>query len=188
MSQVNAEVEQIRADIAAQQDEATKKVNELLDHLEERRQAAKQEADELIGQAKTVREDADDYAADKRQAAEAQAAEIVRKAGETAAAQVEERRQAAKAELDELQHHISELQQRESTITQRVSELRAMFSNAFAGFGAFAGAPDAGLPVANAVDGETPRPQEPVEGAAHGGSSDEEEPSGQQSANGDQAE
>ena len=30
ISQVNAEVEQIRADISAQQEEATKKVNELL--------------------------------------------------------------------------------------------------------------------------------------------------------------
>ena len=41
MSQVNAEVEQIRTDIAAQQDEATKKVSELLENLEERRVAAR---------------------------------------------------------------------------------------------------------------------------------------------------
>ena len=41
MSQVNAEVEQIRHDIAAQQDEATKKVNELLQHLEEWRPSGK---------------------------------------------------------------------------------------------------------------------------------------------------
>ena len=40
ISQVNAEVEQIRADISAQQEEATKKVNELLTDLNERREAA----------------------------------------------------------------------------------------------------------------------------------------------------
>lgn len=62
MSLVTAEVEQIRADIAAQQDEATKKVNELLANLEERRTAAKQEADELAGRAKNTREEADSYA------------------------------------------------------------------------------------------------------------------------------
>ena len=58
MSQVNAEAEQIRHDIAAQQDEATKKVNELLQHLEERRVAAKREADEMVRKAKNPREQA----------------------------------------------------------------------------------------------------------------------------------
>ena len=76
MSQVNAEVEQIRHDIAAQQDEATKKVNELLQHLEERRVAAKREADELVGQAKNTRDQADSYAASKREEADIQAAGI----------------------------------------------------------------------------------------------------------------
>ena len=63
MSQVNAEVEQIRHDIAAQQDEATKKVNELLQHLEERRVAAKREADELVRSGQNTRDQADSYAA-----------------------------------------------------------------------------------------------------------------------------
>ena len=40
-AKVNAEVEQIRADISAQQDEATKKVNELLADLNERREIAR---------------------------------------------------------------------------------------------------------------------------------------------------
>lgn len=134
MSQVDAEAEQIRADIAAQQDDATKKVNELLDNLEERRTAAKQEANDLIGKAKKTREEADAYAEQKRKAADEQAAQILQKAQEDAAKQIEERRQAAKSELDGLQQHIAELQQRESSITQRVTELRSMFANAFSGF------------------------------------------------------
>lgn len=131
MSQVNAEVEQIRHDIAAQQDEATKKVNELLQHLEERRVAAKREADELVGQAKNTRDQADSYAASKREEADIQAAAIVHKAGEEADAQIEERRAAAQSELDGLSKRIADLQERESVITQRVSELRSMFSQAF---------------------------------------------------------
>ena len=138
MSQVNAEVEQIRHDIAAQQDEATKKVNELLQHLEERRVAAKREADELVGQAKNTRDQADSYAASKREEADIQAAAIVHKAGEEADAQIEERRAAAQSELDGLSKRIADLQERESVITQRVSELRSMFSQAFSGF-AFGG-------------------------------------------------
>ena len=114
MSQVNAEVEQIRHDIAAQQDEATKKVNELLQHLEERRVAAKREADELVGQAKNTRDQADSYAASKREEADIQAAAIVHKAGEEADAQIEERRAAAQSELDGLSKRIADLQERES--------------------------------------------------------------------------
>lgn len=135
MSQVNAEVEQIRADIAAQQDEATQKVSELLGHLEERRAQAKEEAEAQIAEAKQIREDADTYAADKRKEADKTAAEIVDKASREAAAQIEERRKAAQTELDGLHKRIGELQSREADITQRVSELRSMFANAFAGFG-----------------------------------------------------
>ncbi len=156
MSQVNAEVEQIRHDIAAQQDEATKKVNELLQHLEERRVAAKREADELVGQAKNTRDQADSYAASKREEADIQAAAIVHKAGEEADAQIEERRAAAQSELDGLSKRIADLQERESVITQRVSELRSMFSRrlrfAFGGNAAASGqdqeaAAAAALPV-----------------------------------------
>ena len=96
MSQVNAEVEQIRHDIAAQQDEATKKVNELLQHSKSV-VAAKREADELVGQAKNTRDQADLYAASKREEADIQAAAIVHKAGEEADAQIEERRAAAQS-------------------------------------------------------------------------------------------
>ncbi len=137
MSQVNAEVEQIRHDIAAQQDEATKKVNELLQHSKSVVEA-KREADELVGQAKNSRDQADSYAASKREEADIQAAAIVHKAGEEADAQIEERRAAAQSELDGLSKRIADLQERESVITQRVSELRSMFSQAFSGF-AFGG-------------------------------------------------
>ena len=47
-----------------------------------------------------------------------------------------------------MQKRIADLQTREAQITQRVSELRAMFANAFSGFGA------SNLSVVNAVDGE----------------------------------
>ena len=60
------------------------------------------------------------------------------KAGEEADAQIEERRAAAQSELDGLSKRIADLQERESVITQRVSELRSMFSQAFSGF-AFGG-------------------------------------------------
>lgn len=65
-------------------------------------------------------------------------AAIVHKAGEEADAQIEERRAAAQSELDGLSKRIADLQERESVITQRVSELRSMFSQAFSGF-AFGG-------------------------------------------------
>ena len=47
--------------------------------------------------------------------------EIVRKAGEDADNQIQERRNAAQSELDGLAKRIAELQSREATITQRVS-------------------------------------------------------------------
>mgnify|MGYP001209240193 FL=1 len=47
-----------------------------------------------------------------------------------------------------MQQRIADLQTREAQITQRVSELRAMFANAFSGFGAN------GLSVVNSIDGE----------------------------------
>ena len=100
--------------------------------------AAKLEADELVGQAKNTRDQADSYAASKREEADIQAAAIVHKAGEEADAQIEERRAAAQSELDGLSKRIADLQERESVITQRVSELRSMFSQAFSGF-AFGG-------------------------------------------------
>lgn len=59
----------------------------------------------------------------------------MRKAGEEASKQIEDRRKAAQSELDGLRKRIGELQTREADITQRVSELRSMFANAFAGFG-----------------------------------------------------
>ena len=68
---------------------------------------------------------------------------------EEADGQVEERRRAAQAELDGMQARIVEMQAQESTIAQRVSELRALFSNAFSGFDGKAEAPD--VPVVNAV-------------------------------------
>ena len=77
-------------------------------------------------------------AALKREEADIQAAAIVHKAGEEADAQIEERRAAAQSELDGLSKRIADLQERESVITQRVSELRSMFSQAFSGF-AFGG-------------------------------------------------
>lgn len=76
--------------------------------------------------------------ASKREEADIQAAAIVHKAGEEADAQIEERRAAAQSELDGLSKRIADLQERESVITQRVSELRSMFSQAFSGF-AFGG-------------------------------------------------
>lgn len=82
-----------------------------------------------------MREDADTYAASKRKEADDQAAQILEKAGEDAASQIEDRRKAAQAELEDLQGRIAELQSREAAITQRVSELRSMFTKAFSGFG-----------------------------------------------------
>ena len=152
MSQVTAEVEQIRADIASQQEGATSKVQELLASLEERREQARKESEELIAQAKTVRDQADAYAASKREEADAQASAILSKAEEQADSDVEERRRAAQSELDGMQARIAEMQEQESTIAQRVDELRALFSNAFSGFGGDAQAPD--VPVVNAVAGE----------------------------------
>ncbi len=72
--------------------------------------AAKREADELVGQAKTTRDQADSYAASKREEADDQAAAILHKAGEEADAQIEERRAAAQSELDGLSKRIAELQ------------------------------------------------------------------------------
>ena len=108
------------------------------------------------------------YAAGKRQEADEQAKAIVQKAGEDADAQVEERRAAAQSELDGLSKHITELQQREAAITQRVSELRAMFSQAFANFG-FGQAPaeaEASLPVVTPVPGEDDHDDESDQSAA----------------------
>ena len=144
-------------------------MSELLENLEERRVAAKKESDELIGQAKTVREDADTYAASKRKEADDQAAQILEKAGEDAASQIEDRRKAAQVELEDLQGRIAELQSREAAITQRVSELRSMFTKAFSGFGfmneqgveqpgaaSHQGAPD--VPLYNAAAQDEPAP------------------------------
>ena len=82
---------------------------------------------------------------------------MLTKADKDADAQIQSRREAAQGELDGLQRRIAELQQREAAITHRVSELRAMFSQAFAGFGvptpAQQDAPEASLPV------ETPVPE-----------------------------
>ena len=141
-------VEQIRADISAQQDEATKKVNELLADLNERREIAKKQSDELISEAQHTRDEAEAYASDKREAADKQAASILKQATEEADEQINERREAAKSELEGVQQRIADLQTREAQITQRVSELRAMFANAFSGFGAN------GLSVVNSIDGE----------------------------------
>lgn len=134
LSQVSAEVEQIRNDIAAQQEEATKKVNELISGLKEREHAAQEEADALVARAKTVHQDADNYAAQAHKDADAQAAQIVRKAMQDATAQVEERRAAAQQELDGMTARLTQLQHREAQITQRVTELRSLFANAFSGF------------------------------------------------------
>lgn len=152
ISQVNAEVEQIRSDISKQQDEATAKVNDLLKQLEQSRTAAKKETDSLVAKAKDVRDEADSYTVAKRQEADRQAEEIIAKARHDAEARVEERRKAAQGELDGLQERIKNLQDRESTITQRVTELRSMFANAFSGF-AFNdnGKGEVNLPVVNAV-------------------------------------
>ena len=59
-----------------------------------------------------------------------------KQATEEADEQINERREAAKSELEGVQQRIADLQTREAQITQRVSELRAMFANAFSGFGA----------------------------------------------------
>ena len=91
---------------------------------------------------------AEAYASDKREAADKQAASILKQATEEADEQINERREAAKSELEGVQQRIADLQTREAQITQRVSELRAMFANAFSGFGAN------GLSVVNSIDGE----------------------------------
>jgi DNA anti-recombination protein RmuC len=134
MSKVSAEVQQIRADISAQQDEATAKVNELLKHLEERRVQTAKETEDLLGQAKASREEADAYAAEKRAQAEHESAAMLHKAEEQAQALVVERRTAAQEELEGLNGRIAKLQQREATITARVDELRSIFAKSFGAF------------------------------------------------------
>ena len=161
ISQVNAEVEQIRADISAQQEEATKKVNELLTDLNERREAANKQASELISSAQKTRDEAEAYASSKRDEADANAASILKQATEDADEQINERREAAKKELDGVQQRIADLQSREAQITQRVSELRAMFSNAFSGFGMN------DLSVVNAVDEGEPSDAQSDDDAQH---------------------
>lgn len=84
------------------------------------------------------------------QAADNQAADIVRKAMQEATAQVEERRAAAQQELDGMTARLSQLQHREATITQRVTELRSLFANAFSGFDFGDAQPD--QPVQQASD------------------------------------
>ena len=109
-------------------------MNELISGLKERERAAQEEADALVARAKTVHQDADDYAAQAHKDADAQAAQIVRKAMQDATAQVEERRAAAQKELDGMTARLTQLQHREAQITQRVTELRSLFANAFSGF------------------------------------------------------
>lgn len=109
-------------------------MNELISGLKERERAAQEEADALVARAKTVHQDADDYAAQAHKDADAQAAQIVRKAMQDATAQVEERRAAAQQELDGMTARLTQLQHREAQITQRVTELRSLFANAFSGF------------------------------------------------------
>ena len=72
--------EQIAPTFPAQQDEATKKVNELLADLNERRETAKKQSDELISEAQHTRDEAEAYASDKREAADKQAASILKQA------------------------------------------------------------------------------------------------------------
>ena len=57
---------------------------------------------------RNTRDQADSYAASKREEADIQAAAIVHKAGEEADAQIEERRAAAQSELDGLSKRIAE--------------------------------------------------------------------------------
>ena len=64
-------------------------------------------------------------------------------------------------ELDGVQQRIADLQSREAQITQRVSELRAMFSNAFSGFGMN------DLSVVNAVDEGEPSDAQSDHDAQH---------------------
>lgn len=86
LSQVNNEAEQIRSDIASQQAEAIIKRNALLAGLEERNETAKKNAVELITSASKIREEADSYAAAKKQEAEKAAEQILREARSKAAA------------------------------------------------------------------------------------------------------
>lgn len=149
ISQVNAEVEQIRADISAQQDEATKKVNELLAGWNERHENAKKRPVRRADfEAQHTRDEAEAYASDKREAADKQAASILKQATEEADEQINERREAAKNELEGVQQRIADLQTREAQITQRVSELRAMFSTRSPVSARTA------CPVVNSIDGE----------------------------------
>ena len=60
-----------------------------------------------------------------------------------------------------MQQRIADLQSREAQITQRVSELRAMFSNAFSGFGMN------DLSVVNAVDEGEPSDAQSDDDAQH---------------------
>ena len=176
MSQVSAEVEQIRSDIAAQQEDATKKVSELLESLEQRRAEAKKEADELISQAKTMRQDADEYATRKRTDTDAKVDVMLKNAQDEVERQIDERRKAAQEEIDDLKERISGLQQREAQITQRVGELRSMFSNAFAGFLAGDDMDAAAAAPAQA------QPEEPAQGAGeapNAGSGNESDESGE---------
>ena len=108
----------------------------------------------------------------------------MRKAGEDADNQIQERRNAAQSELDGLAKRIAELQSREATITQRVAELRAMFAQAFSGFGLSAdnsGDAAASLPVVNPV------PEQQQESDDEQAQPDDAETDGQSAEQGDEA-
>ncbi|MCT6810251.1 MAG: cell division protein, partial [Bifidobacterium sp.] len=167
MAKVNAEAEQVRSDIAAQQEDATKKVGELLKSLEERRVKTEKETQELIEQAKATRKDADSFASFKREESERKASQLLEEAKQRAQAEVEAQRKAAQAELDGLKDHITKLQHREATITSRVDELRNIFSKSFGNFDGFhdetvVNDQDEGqapsVPVVNAVPAADPLP------------------------------
>ena len=167
MAKVNAEAEQVRSDIAAQQEDATKKVSELLKSLEERRVKTEKETQELIDQAKATRKDADSFASFKREESERKASQLLEEAKQRAKDEVEAHRKAAQAELDGLKDHITKLQHREATITSRVDELRNIFSKSFGNFDGFhdeavVNDQDEGqapsVPVVNAVPAADPLP------------------------------
>ena len=115
----------------------------------------------MISSAQKTRDEAEAYASSKRDEADANAASILKQATEDADEQINERREAAKKELDGVQQRIADLQSREAQITQRVSELRAMFSNAFSGFGMN------DLSVVNAVDEGEPSDAQSDDDAQH---------------------
>ncbi|MCQ4974558.1 cell division protein, partial [Bifidobacterium pseudocatenulatum] len=71
---------------------------------------AKKQSDEMISEAQHTRDEAEASSSDKREAADKQAASILKQATEEADELIHERREAAKSELEGVQRRIADLQ------------------------------------------------------------------------------